>query len=110
MSSIHSHLHRPPLQSHMQLPSNFEIARDLPPPGSALKRAQAYTRGLAKQHYENFTVASLLLPRHLRQHFCNVYAYCRWADDLADEVSDPRLALELLNWWGDELKKCYAGS
>jgi phytoene/squalene synthetase len=45
----------------------------------------------------------------LRQHFYNVYAYCRWADDLGDEVSDPKNALELLNWWEDQLRECYAG-
>src|SRR6516164_9024960 len=89
----------------MKLPADFEIARRLPPPGSSLEPAQDYTRWLAKHHYENFTVASYLLPRHLRQHFYNVYAYCRWADDLADEVSDPENALELLNWWGEELRR-----
>jgi squalene synthase HpnC len=65
---------------------------------------------LATHHYENFTVASFLLPRALRQHFCNIYAYCRWADDLGDEVSDRNTALELLDWWGVELEQCYAGS
>jgi squalene synthase HpnC len=50
-----------------------------------------------------------LLPRNLRQHFYNIYAYCRWADDLGDEVADPNAALELLNWWEDELRACYAG-
>ena len=29
------------------------------------------------------------MPRRLRQHVCNIYAYCRWADDLADETGDP---------------------
>ena len=94
----------------MQLPADFEIARRLPPSGSPLDRSQEYTRWLAKHHYENFTVASGLLPRHLRQHFYNVYAYCRWADDLADEVKDVKLALELLDWWDRELQQCYAGS
>jgi squalene synthase HpnC len=94
----------------MQLPADFEIARQLPPPGSSLERSQKYTRWLAKNHYENFTVASGLLPRHLRQHFYNVYAYCRWSDDLADEISNPALSLELLEWWDDELKRCYAGT
>jgi squalene synthase HpnC len=39
-----------------------------------------------------------------------VYAYCRWADDLADEIPDTGEALKLLNWWGEELRGCYAGS
>jgi len=87
----------------------LEIARKLPPPGSALGQAQAYTRWLAHHHYENFTVVSWLLPRRLHQHFYNVYAYCRWADDLGDEIADPSHALELLDWWEEELRRCYAG-
>ena len=54
-------------------------------------------------------MASWLLPRRLRQHFYNVYAYCRWADDLADEPGDPRKSLALLDWWEKELRDCYAG-
>ncbi|HRX77760.1 MAG TPA: squalene/phytoene synthase family protein, partial [Pirellulaceae bacterium] len=48
----------------------------------SVDEAHAYCRQLAASHYENFSVVSWLLPPHLRQHFCNVYAYCRWADDL----------------------------
>src|SRR5262245_22579733 len=71
--------------------------------------AEAYCRRLARTHYEHFTVASWLLPRALRQHFCNVYAYCRWADDLADEVHDPKRSLALLDWWEEELLAAYEG-
>lgn len=71
--------------------------------------AEAYCRGLAESHYENFTVASWLLPTALRQPMCNVYAYCRWADDLADEVGDPARSLELLDWWERELLASYEG-
>src|SRR4051812_48273465 len=63
------------------------------------EEARAYCRTLARTHYENFTVASWLLPRDLRQHFYHVYAYCRWADDLADEVDDPTRSEQLLDWW-----------
>ncbi len=73
------------------------------------RQARRYCRRLARRHYENFTVASRLLPRQLRQHFCNVYAYCRWADDLADETSDPGQNLALLDWWETQLRACYAG-
>ena len=52
----------------------------------SLAEARSYCSRLARAHYENFTVASMLLPRRLLQHFHNVYAYCRWADDLADEA------------------------
>src|SRR5438128_147755 len=68
--------------------------------------AQAYCSRLARSHYENFTVASFLLPRPLLRHFHNVYAYCRWADDLADETAGSQ-SLALLRWWRDELHRCY---
>ncbi|MCS7047157.1 MAG: squalene synthase HpnC [Gemmataceae bacterium] len=74
-----------------------------------LARAQAYCRRLAQAHYENFAVATLFLPRRLRQHFCNVYAYCRWADDLGDETAGGAEALKLLAWWRAELLQCYDG-
>jgi squalene synthase HpnC len=88
----------------------LEIARELPQSGSSLEKAEEYTRRLATGHYENFTVATYVLPRHLRQHFYNIYAYCRWADDLSDEIGDPARSLELLTWWDDELQQCYAGA
>src|SRR5688572_1237692 len=93
----------------MLAPVDLEIARNLPPSGSSLEDSRKYTRWLATHHYENFSVATFLLPKTLRQHFYNVYAYCRWADDLGDEVPDPKTALELLNWWEDQLRECYAG-
>ena len=74
-----------------------------------LARSQRYCRRLARRHYENFTVTSWLLPRGLKQHFCNVYSYCRWADDLADEVVDPGYSLSLLDWWEQQLDACYRG-
>jgi squalene synthase HpnC len=73
------------------------------------RQSRRYCRRLAQRHYENFTVASLLLPRRLRQHVCNIYAYCRWADDLADEVADPQQSLALLDWWESQLHNCYDG-
>jgi squalene synthase HpnC len=92
----------------MQPPDELEIARQLPPSGCSAADAREYTRWLATHHYENFNVVSWLLPRRLHQHFYNVYAYCRWADDLGDEVSSPARALELLDWWESELRKMYA--
>jgi squalene synthase HpnC len=64
---------------------------------------------VARSHYENFTVASVLLPRKLVPHFHAVYAYCRWADDLADETAGGQQALDLLAWWRQELLACYDG-
>jgi squalene synthase HpnC len=71
--------------------------------------ALAYTRWLATHHYENFQVVSFLLPKDLHQDFYNVYSFCRWADDLGDEIGDSRESLRLLQWWRDELDAMYAG-
>ncbi len=71
--------------------------------------AHAYCARLARTHYENFTVASLLLPRRLMRHFHAVYAYCRWADDLGDETGGGDRARGLLGWWREELLRCYGG-
>jgi squalene synthase HpnC len=85
----------------------LEIARNLPAEGCAPAEAERYTRWLATHHYENFNVVSWLLPRRLHQHFYNVYAYCRWSDDLGDEVHDAARALELLDAWEAELSLAY---
>jgi len=71
--------------------------------------ARAYTRWLATHHYENFHVVSLLLPKRLHQDFYNVYAFCRWADDLGDEIGDTAESLRLLAWWRSELQAMCAG-
>ncbi len=93
----------------MLLPGEIDITRHAPEPGCSPEEAQKYTKWLATHHYENFTVVSWLLPKALHQHFYNVYAYCRWADDLGDEVPDAARALELLAWWEHELDACYEG-
>jgi squalene synthase HpnC len=73
------------------------------------EEGRAYTRWLATNHYENFHVVSFLLPKRLHQDFYNVYAYCRWADDLSDEIGDPAESLRLLAWWRGELEAMYRG-
>lgn len=81
-------------------------------PGSAvpgLSHARSYCARVARSHYENFTVASILLPRKLLPHFHAVYAYCRWADDLADETGGGEESLQLLAWWRRELLAVYHG-
>ncbi len=75
----------------------------------SLEDSQRYVARVLRDHRENFTVASWLLPRSLRPAFAAVYAYCRWADDLADEASNPQEAQRLLQWWRDELEACFAG-
>ncbi len=69
-----------------------------------------YTRWLATGHYENFHVVSLLLPRELHQDFYNIYAYCRWSDDLGDELDSTVRSLEMLAWWRQQLEAMYRGA
>jgi squalene synthase HpnC len=78
-------------------------------PVPSAEKAEAWTRELATSHYENFSVVSALLPKHLRQDFCNVYAFCRVADDLGDEVPDRRQALDYLADFRRQLEAMYAG-
>src|SRR6202167_4504920 len=87
------------------LPPEYAIPEQAPSEGEA----QEYCRRLARSHYENFSVASWFLPSHLRQHFFNVYAYCRISDDLADELTDAGASLQLLDEWETELSACYEG-
>ncbi len=87
----------------------IEISEHAPANNCSLAVAQAYTRWLATHHYENFNVVSWLLPKDLHQHFYNLYTYCRWADDLGDEIPQKERALELLDWWERELDDCCNG-
>lgn len=73
-----------------------------------IRQAFAHTAELAG-HYENFTVVSWLLPRKLRPHFVNVYAFCRHADDLADESGDPQQAQRLLIELREDVLRMYDG-
>jgi squalene synthase HpnC len=59
---------------------------------------------IAREHYENFPVASLLLPKKMRPHVAAVYAFARTADDFADEdgLSSPE-RLARLDEWGRRL-------
>jgi len=54
-------------------------------------------------------MVSFLLPKHLHQDFYNVYSFCRWADDLGDEMGDTQESLRLLHWWRGELQAMYSG-
>ncbi len=93
-------------QGWQALPESYRI----PDAAPSLPDARAYCERLAKSHYENFSVATWFLPAKLRQHFYNVYAYCRISDDLGDEVGNAQQSLELLDQWEAELNACYAES
>jgi squalene synthase HpnC len=72
--------------------------------------AFAACEALARKHYENFPVASLLLPRALRGFVAAVYAFARTADDFADEGTLPvEERLRLLDDWEEKLQACYNG-
>jgi squalene synthase HpnC len=88
------------------LPPEYAIPSVAP----TLADARQYCKNLATTHYENFSVATWFLPKRLRQHFYNVYAYCRISDDLGDEVGDTKSSLQLLDQWEEELNACYVGS
>ena len=88
-----------------------EYVRTVVPDSVTYSQSEAleYTRWLATHHYENFHVVSFLLPKDLHQDFYNVYSYCRWADDLGDEIGEREESLRLLSWWRDELHQMYRG-
>ena len=88
-----------------RLPSSYAIPSSAP----SLDEARAYCSQLARSHYENFSVATWFLPARLRQHFYNVYSYCRISDDLGDEVGDTTASLAPLDQWQCELDACYDG-
>ena len=87
------------------LPPEYAIPEHAP----SEAEAREYCRRLTRSHYENFSVASWFLPERLRQHFFNVYAYCRISDDLGDEVGHSAASLQLLDQWEAELNACYDG-
>lgn len=74
-----------------------------------LTAARTYCREVAARHYENFTVATSLVPSRLRQHLANVYTFARWSDDLADEAGASPDAADALTAWRRGLDNCFAG-
>jgi squalene synthase HpnC len=90
-------------------PAEFVRNRELLERRWTSEESLAYTRWMATSHYENFHVVSFLLPKRLHQDLYNVYSYCRWADDLGDEIGDTAESLRLLEWWRCELNGMYEG-
>ena len=96
-----------------------------------LEQAYRYCERLARTHYENFTVGSILIPKSMRRHVYAIYSYCRWVDDLGDEafsylstaassagwqasvgpesLDERKGKLDLLDRWQEELENCYSG-
>lgn len=83
---------------------------------NAVDESYAFCRRIAHKHGANFSVGFRFLPRTKRRAVYAAYAYCRWADDIADEglslaEGAPIAArLSALDAWQEELDRCYAGS
>jgi squalene synthase HpnC len=94
------------------VPNKFASHLEQLGPGSdphySLAQARAYCERFALDHEENFPVLSLAVPKGLRSDFAAIYAYCRWADDLGDEIGDPQQSLSLLDWWESEVRETFA--
>jgi squalene synthase HpnC len=105
-SAEHKHAATPARAPIAALPATVAAALA---PAASVRDAEAFTRKLAHTHYENFSVVTLLLPKHLRQDFCNVYAFCRTADDLGDELGDRSRAIEMLDDLRRRTRACYDG-
>ena len=93
------------LPAHLEGWGPVRCAREAASPAEA----RDHVRRLATGRYENFPVASAVLPARLRPHFHAVYAFCRWADDLGDEVAGADASLELLAWWRELTEALFAG-
>ena len=100
-------------QSIMSIQAEIWKPGSQPSPRSVAE-AFAYCERLARTHYENFPVGSLLIPGDRRRHVYSVYAFARTADDFADEgyetgeLTEAR-RLAALDDWELKLEDCYRG-
>jgi len=75
-----------------------------------IQGAFAYCEQVARDHYENFPVASRFLPRDRRPYLYSIYAFARAADDMADEGSLPAYErLRQIDRWEQSLDACFEG-
>ncbi|MDA0295900.1 MAG: squalene synthase HpnC [Planctomycetota bacterium] len=77
---------------------------------TTVSAARDRCRRLASSRRENFSVLTRLVPADVRDDFAAVYAFCRTADDLGDEIGDPHRSLELLDWWRSEVDAAWEGN
>ncbi len=86
----------------------MSAADALPLPSSpTIDEAYAFCRKIAHQYGANFSVGFRFLPKQKRRAVYAAYAFCRWADDIADEPHGDVPAR--LSDWQRELDRCYAG-
>ena len=74
-----------------------------------LRAANLFCARLARGHYENFPVASRIVPARLRPAVQAIYAFARIADDFADEEAHEGRRLERLDEWRRMLDDCFRG-
>ncbi len=74
-----------------------------------LKEAFAICSKITANHYENFPVASVALPKKLRPYVSAVYAFARTADDFADEAEFAGRRMEKLEEWSTLLSQMQSG-
>ncbi len=80
------------------------------PDTKKIDKAFEYCAEITNRHYENFPVASLLLPKEKRPYIQSIYAFARIADDIADDENvDQQTRLQKLEEWERLLKECYEG-
>jgi squalene synthase HpnC len=75
----------------------------------SIPEAYRYCLRLARTHYENFPVGSLLIPKKLQPHVCAVYAFARRADDIADEDFPEADRIPALTAWQGLLERSLHG-
>ena len=75
----------------------------------SLEDAQRYCTKIAKAHYENFIISNWFTPTNIKQHIENIYAFCRFGDDLGDDAPfPPEERLLLLNEWENDLNRGFS--
>lgn len=77
------------------------------PRSPSAEEAYRFCRQIAHKHGANFSVGFRFLPDAKRRAVYAAYAWCRWADDIADEPGTE--IIERLDAWQTELDNCYAG-
>jgi hydroxysqualene synthase len=75
----------------------------------SLEAAFAYCERMARNHYENFPVASRFVPERLRKYVWALYAFARSADDFADEARYAGRRAEALTFWEEQLERAFHG-
>lgn len=79
-----------------------------------IQEAYAFCEQLTRNHYENFPVGSVLVPKAKRKHIYSIYAFARTADDFADESYDGQATtadrLRLLDDWERQFDECLQGN